>query len=213
MGATTATDWKISGEEVGHCNCDWGCPCQFNANPTHGQCHALIGFRIDEGHFGDVSLDGAKYAWVVWWPGPIHEGNGHLQLILDEASSDEQREAITQICSGEQGGVLFEIFSAVAAERPEPVTASIEVESDRKAGTGSVRAGDFGEARAEPIKNPVDGSTHRARIVLPEGFEYNEAEVANTVTAKVAAGEGEPFNWTLENSYAQLNRFEWSNAG
>jgi hypothetical protein len=23
------------------CNCDWGCPCQFNAKPTHGNCEGV----------------------------------------------------------------------------------------------------------------------------------------------------------------------------
>ena len=32
------TKWRIAGEEVGACNCNWGCPCQFNAPPTLGRC-------------------------------------------------------------------------------------------------------------------------------------------------------------------------------
>jgi hypothetical protein len=62
----------------------------------------------------------------------------------------------------------------------------------------------------EPIKNPVSGEEHRARIVLPDGFEYAEAEMANTVECTTTA-EG-PLSLRLENSYAQLNRFDWSNA-
>ena len=33
------------------------------------------------------------------------------------------------------------------------------------------------EARGEPIRNPVSGETHRARINLPYGFEYDTAEI------------------------------------
>ena len=25
--------WEIKGREFGNCNCDYGCPCQFNALP------------------------------------------------------------------------------------------------------------------------------------------------------------------------------------
>ena len=39
----------------------------------------------------------------------------------------------------------------------------------------------IGETNIEPIKNPVTGEEHRARIVLPDGFEYKEAEMGNTV--------------------------------
>jgi hypothetical protein len=26
----TATAWVLKGTEYGNCNCDYGCPCQFN---------------------------------------------------------------------------------------------------------------------------------------------------------------------------------------
>ena len=60
MGAATRTKWRIAGEEVANCNCAWGCPCQFNALPTYGDCRAAIGYEIEEGHFGDVPLDGLR---------------------------------------------------------------------------------------------------------------------------------------------------------
>ena len=55
-------DWRMRGAEITSCNCDWGCPCQFNALPTHGDCRAVVAMRIDEGHFGDVPLSGLKWA-------------------------------------------------------------------------------------------------------------------------------------------------------
>ena len=35
------------------------------------------------------------------------------------------------------------------------------------------------QASGEPIRNPVDGTPQRARINLPDGFEFLEAEVAS----------------------------------
>jgi hypothetical protein len=68
--------------------------------------------------------------------------------------------------------------------------------------------GGVGETSVEPIKNPVDGSEHRARIDLPDGFEYKIAEVGNTVSAQVKADA--PLDIKLENTYAQLNEFDWA---
>ena len=48
--------------EIATCNCAWGCPCQFNGLPTHGDCRAAVAMQIEKGHFGAVSLDGLK--WV-----------------------------------------------------------------------------------------------------------------------------------------------------
>jgi hypothetical protein len=51
-------DWSIKGPHFVNCDCDYGCPCQFNALPTYRTCLALVAWRIEEGHCGDVSLDG-----------------------------------------------------------------------------------------------------------------------------------------------------------
>ena len=50
----------------------------------------------------------------------------------------------------------------------------------------------------------MTGDEHRVRIDLPDGFEYKQAEIGNTVKARVSAEE--PLSFTLENTYAQLNR-------
>lgn len=201
-----ATDWRIVGEEFGTCNCDWGCPCQFNANPTQGWCMAVVGFRIDEGHFGDTSLDRVNVVCLFRWPGAIHEGNGTRQIIIDEAAGDDQAEAVEALFTGQHGGAIFEIFSAVCPDTRETARAPVVLESDREARIGRISVPGFAEANAEPIKNPVDGSEHRARIDLPDGFEYKIAEVGNTVKGEATAEE--PLTFSFENSYAQFNAFE-----
>ncbi|HZB81418.1 MAG TPA: DUF1326 domain-containing protein [Rubrobacteraceae bacterium] len=207
--ARTKTAWRIVGEETGSCNCAWGCPCQFNALPTHGRCEALVGLQIRDGYFGDTRLDGVRFASILSWPGPIHEGNGTRQLILDEGATQEQRDALISMTSGTQGGTVFEIFAAVCPNVLEPIIAPISLESDRERRQATLHIPDIGEFRIEPIKNPVTGEKHRARIVLPNGFEYQEAEMGNTVYVRVQSDE---VAFEHENSYAQLNEFEWSNA-
>jgi len=54
------TPWEIDAMEVANCNCNFGCPCQFNSLPTHGNCEAAVGFIVTKGHFGNVRLDGVK---------------------------------------------------------------------------------------------------------------------------------------------------------
>jgi hypothetical protein len=44
------TDWSIRGPEFVNCNCAYGCPCQFDALPTNGDCRAITSMRIDEGY-------------------------------------------------------------------------------------------------------------------------------------------------------------------
>ena len=94
------TDWRLSGDWIKNCNCAFGCPCDFNAPPTHGNCQAVAGMRIERGHFGGTPLDGLSFLVVAEFPGPLHEGNGTLQAIVDERASPEQRDALFQILSG-----------------------------------------------------------------------------------------------------------------
>jgi hypothetical protein len=203
------TPWSISGEAIGGCNCAWGCPCQFNALPTTGRCEGFAAWRIDKGHFGDTSLAGVVFAGVVWFPGPVHEGDGKALWVIDEKATAGQRSAIEALLSGQHGGAFFEIFAAVAPHKLGTVSATITFESDREARIGTISIPGVGETKIEPIKNPVTGETHRARIDLPDGFEYKLAEMGNTVSCSVnAAG----VSFELANTYAQLNRFEWKSA-
>ncbi len=144
-----ADTWAIKGAWFKNCNCDPGCPCDFNQAPTHGQCEGIIAMRVDEGHFGDVPLDGLKFAGAAWWPGRIDEGNGHIAPIVDESATEEQRQALLTILSGQAGGTLFEIFSAVCPHVREPTFAPIDFEFDIGSRSGHLTVGDA----------PTDSST------------------------------------------------------
>ena len=209
MSGSARIKWRIAGEEFASCNCNWGCPCQFNALPTTGRCEAFVTCLISEGYFSDVRLDGIVFSRIYWWPGPIHKGNGIRRMIVDEQATEEQRSALIAIESGEHGGLIWEISAAVAPHSIETLFAPITFNVDREKRRAAVRIPGIGETNIEPIKNPVTGEGHRARIVLPDGFEYKEAEMGNTVNCSVSAGNKLTFQ--LKNTYAQLNAFDWSN--
>ena len=209
MDTAAHTPWRIVGDEVATCNCAWGCPCQFNALPTQGRCEALVAARIREGYFGETELGGVTFAAAYWWPGPIHLGNGILQLAIDERATPDQRAALVAIHSGKEGGTLFEIFASVVSKALDPMFVSIKFRTDKDKRIASLSVAGLGEFRAEPIKNPVTGEEHRARIQLPNGFEYKEAEMGNCVMNKASFGDKTIDN---QNTYAQFASVDWSNA-
>ena len=110
--------------------------------------------------------------------------------------------------SGQHGGVIFEIFAAVAPNRPAPLVMPIDIHADRERRRAVLTLSGVVDYRAEPIKNPVTGEEHRALIRLPGGFEYQEAEMGNSLLLKVNAG---PIAFEHHNTYAQFNAFDWSN--
>ena len=176
----TKVKWAIKGREFVNCNCAYGCPCQFNALPTHGHCKAVAAFDIEEGYHGNTRLDGLKAVAVLSWPGPIHEGQGEASIIVDERANPEQREALLRILSGEDtepGATVWQVFSATFVKVHDPIFASIDFQVDVDARKARLLVPGMIETRGEPIRNPVTGAEHRARIDLPNGFEYLLAEM------------------------------------
>ena len=174
-------NWSLEGEWMKNCNCAFGCPCDFNARPTNGECKGMLGMRILRGHFGETRLDGLGFMVMVHFPGPLHEGNGQAQPLIDERASPEQREALFAILSGRHSaeGTLFQIVPLIVTRFHEPVFAPFEWEFDQPGRTARLRVPGVLETEVEPIRNPVTGAPHRIQVVMPEGFEHREAEVAS----------------------------------
>ncbi len=205
------TPWELEAVELAACNCAYGCPCQFNALPTYGNCEAMVGFKIKRGYFGDTRLDGLNAVAIMQWPGPIHEGAGKAFIIVDERADAQQREALLTILSGgetDPGATIWNVFSATLDKVFEPVFKPIKIEIDVDERRGHVLVEGIAESRGEPIRNPVTGEKHRARISLPHGFEYTLAEVGSS-TFKTTG----PIALSYVDRYAQFARLHLNNHG
>ncbi|MBH5372029.1 DUF1326 domain-containing protein [Bradyrhizobium glycinis] len=176
-----ASDWRLEGEWMKNCTCAFGCPCDFNARPTQGYCKGLVAMRIARGHFEGTRLDGLCFAITVDFPGPLHEGNGTIQPIIDERATGEQRQALFDIFSGKHSaeGTLFQIVSMIVTKIHDPVFVPFEFSCDKDGRVARLVAKGVLETDVEPIKNPVTGDPHRIQVVMPEGFEHRAAEVAS----------------------------------
>jgi hypothetical protein len=102
-------------------------------------------------------LDGVRFAAVVWWPGPIHEGNGVWRTIVDEQATKEQREVMVALASGQHGGTYWEIFAAVAPNRPEPLFAPIDFKVDREKAACDNQDRGYRQNRCRAHQKPCNG--------------------------------------------------------
>ncbi len=205
-------DWRIQGLDLNCCNCDWGCPCQFSSTPTRGHCQAAVIFHVDSGHFGSTSLDGLNFGGIFAWPKAIHEGNGEAQPIVDERANAQQRQALLKIMTGEEtepGATIFNVFAPTFTTVHEPVFPKIEFELDVDKRRGHFRIPGLVEAQAEPLRNPVTGIEQRARLVLPDGFEFIEAEIASS-TVKTT---GSPVGFAWEGRHSHVCRIDMTGKG
>ena len=149
-----AIEWEIHGLEFGNCNCDYSCPCQFEAVPTNGDCRGTQFFGIDQGHFGEVSLDGLKLGVIYAFPGPVPEGKGKCQIFIDSKANEAQRDALVKISLGEEAETFSNVFCLYAAlcdEIYDPIFTEIDFEMDMESRTAKCVAHGIGEASGEPI--------------------------------------------------------------
>ena len=189
-------DWMIRGPKVVTCNCNWGCPCEFNAPPTFPICEGFEAMQIEEGHFGDVRLDGLRFAGTYHWPGPVHEGHGTVQGVIDKRATDEQRDALFKILDGEQqvATTPFNIYGSTIETEHDPVFADIEFTCDMEARTARVVVPDVArmdlsrsatrspESRTVPRSTCLTaGSTARPRWRAPT--RWVPARYSSTTTA------------------------------
>ncbi len=203
--------WYVEGIEYGNCNCDYGCPCQFESLPNNGDCKGFEVLRIDKGHFGEVSLAGLKLALVYAWPGPVFKGNGAMQAIIDERANEAQRKALITIVHGgetNEAATHWWVYHAMSSKVHEPLFKSIEYEVDLPARTAKVRIPGILESTGRPIISPATGQPHRVRIDIPSGIEFEQAEIASASTKATGA-----ITFELKDSYGQFNILRHSGDG
>lgn len=204
-------DWYVEGIEFSNCNCDYACPCQFESLPTHGNCRGFEVVHIDHGHFGEIPLNGLNLAMLYAWPGPVFEGNGEMQAIIDERADPSQREALVKILHGEEteeGATHWWVYHAMSDTVHEPLFQPIDYEVDLDARTARVVIPDVLESVGRPIKSPVSGQDHRVRIDIPNGIEFELAEIGSATTQAKAA-----ISLDLKDTYGQFNRLRHSGRG
>jgi hypothetical protein len=203
--------WEIKGRELVNCSCEYGCNCQFDALPDKGHCHAVAGIQIDTGHHGDTKLDGLRIAAIFKWPGPIHEGNGEAIAFVDRRADAAQREALLKIMTGQDTdpfATMFAVFASTVTVMNEPVFTDIELDVDVDARRGRIVVAGYIDTVGEPIRNKVTGKETRARIELPDGFEYAVAEIGSASSRTQG-----PVQVAFQNTYGQFAELHLNSHG
>ncbi|PYM65706.1 MAG: hypothetical protein DME11_09355 [Candidatus Rokuibacteriota bacterium] len=139
------------------------------------------------------------------WPKAIHQGDGKAAFIVDPPTTDKQVEALSQIFTGQLGGLPWELlgptFKVVGL-----VKAKITIEGSGRKSTFRIEG--VGEGRGEALKNPVTGEDHIVNVDLPTGFIWKKGEAGQGSFRAAAAGLSVEFNKTNWIYY----RYDWSNA-
>ena len=122
-----------------------------------------------------------------------------------------QREALRKIIHGEdteEMATMWWVYSAMSPKKLETLYKPIDFEVDIEKRTGRMSIPGIAEMSGEPIRNPVTGAEHRARIDLPHGFEYTIAEMGSASSSVKG-----PMAMELKNSYGQFAELNLSGSG
>jgi len=201
-----ATKWFFEADYLQACNCEYGCPCEFQAPPSAGYCAGVGAWKITNGKFGDVPLDGLALGFVAQWPAAIHLGNGTGTLLFEERADQAQREALLQIATGQAGGMPFEILVTTISKMLPPLYTRVDFRLNGK--DSSLSAGDLMRLATEPVKNPVTGQPEGMRVEHETGFIFKTAEV---VSAKVCESNIEGLRFTYLNKAAFVASIRYGN--
>jgi hypothetical protein len=164
-----ASKWRIGGTLLIACNCDYGCPCNFNARPSRGHCEGGWLWHVEEGALDGVRLDGLSW------------GGGRAVSFYDERADEQQAATIRSLVRGEQGGPWGIFINTYELVDVQP--RRFEVQLDGLQTRASI--GDAMQLRMATIKNPVTGAEVHPGAVLPEGLVCKEATFGMSETFRV----------------------------
>jgi hypothetical protein len=140
---------------------------------------------------------------VFRWPGPIHEGKGECAAFVDERASDAQRNALLTIMSGgdtDPFATVFAVFASTIETMHEPLFVPVDFAVDVEGAHGAAQrrgARRDGTASRSAVRSAASPCGRRFR--LPDGFEYEVAEVGDGRSRAIA-----PIALEHANSYGQF---------
>jgi hypothetical protein len=197
----------MRGALIGACNCDWGCPCNFDAPPTYGFCDGFYTIVVREGRFDDVPLDDATFVWGGHAPGPIHEGDGTSVLILDGSTTPEQRAAIERLWRGGGVGSPFDEFASVNTDWFGPLVADVDVTLDGIASRVAVRGDASFDLALSRVANPVTGEDEEMYLDKPTGFTSKRSELGMSTVGVFSSAD---MSFDITGKYAEYAEFSYS---
>lgn len=195
--------WSVSGSYVEACNCDVLCPCVFLQPPSSGECTALVGWHVEQGHHDDTDLAGLNVALALHSPGPMTEVPWRVALYLDERAAPAQAEALTTIFSGAGGGhpaVLGSHIGEVLGVASAPISFS----SDD--GARSLKIGEVGHLRVVALAGADGGhvTVSNHPLAIAPG---NPATVARTEGARF---DDHDHHWELSEKNGLFSPFSYA---
>jgi hypothetical protein len=203
MGTQTDISWWARGLLFENCSCQLVCPghMHFSQLCTHERCRGYWAIRIDEGVFEQVPLAGLKA--VITFDSPQHmiDGGWTETIVIDEAASPQQREALQRILTGSAGGpweVLARFVGDWLETRYLPIEFAEEGTTKRATIPGLLRA----------AITQIRGRDRTKPVVFENIFNQVHAPVQVLATGSTEYDDG-VIRIRNENTHGLYSNFDW----
>jgi hypothetical protein len=198
---TEQISYYLKGFSVGGCSCDWGCPCNFEAPPTTGFCEGSGMWHIEQGHYGEVKLDGLRIGIAARSPAALHLGNVTLLVLVAEEADARQREAIeAMVPSTPPFSIFHSLASTFLGFHYVPIEMQLDGVRSRVTIPGTL------ELALAPMINPVTGEEEPATLMKPKGFTAKVQELCATAVLRFSKAG---LSYDHSGKYGEFCRFEY----
>ncbi len=108
----------------------------------------------------------------------------------------------------DEGRTHWWVYRAMSSTVHPPIFKPIEFDVEIEARTARVVIPGLLEATGRPIRSPATGAEHRVRIDIPDGIEFEVAEIGSATTKTLTS-----IALDLKDTYGQFNVLRHSGYG
>jgi hypothetical protein len=148
--------YNLEGRILEVCDCNVLCPCWIGEDADDGTCDAIVAWHIDRGTVDGVDVSGRTLAVMPHIPGNILAGNWKVLVVVDDAASPSQQEALLSVWTGQKGGPvadLAKLIGEVVGVERAPIRFEVT------GGKGHLQIGTLAEAELVPYTGPTGAQT------------------------------------------------------
>ena len=199
-------DFAITSTYIEACSCDMFCPCYFNTHSTshvgmgehHSEehfCRANLVFKVDQGHYKDVKLDGAK----VWLSSDLGSdwstgANSWMVVTYDPSVTAAQKAALEDI--------VKQLYSAIPFKSVKSDTAAFAWNIDTKSGVATAKRDD---GKGEVVLERWKGDNPNEETVLKNvhywGAQSNDGFRMWKSKREMYDAQGQKFDYSGTNGF------------
>jgi hypothetical protein len=207
-------EWHVAGDWFDVCKCDVPCPCTFAQSPTYGDCEGILIWHVNQGNYGDVSIDGLNVLALSTFEGNVWQGEAKVTvaMFLDERADESQGEALQMVFGGQAGGWPAD-FANLIGEIRGVETAPIEFELGDDLAYWRAEVPGKASAAAEALTGPTTPEGERVQTLNPPGSEVGPGGAATWGVATHDRAEAYGFSWDRSGQSSKHIPFEWSGPG